>query len=254
MSQVLIAGALISFLPLVALGQTPTFEAASVKSGTVVQTPPGSQWKSAGARVTEDPGRITYQNVTLLRVLMRAYGVKQRQITAPSWLENETYDIVATLPAGASKEQIPVMLQTLLAQRFKMTVRVENRTERIYNLTAGKNPRLKKTEDTEPTSVNFDAKGHTEFIGYTLTAFADALTNLLDHSVVDSTGIQGRFDISTHLDIALPNPPGAALQDATDPAPSLFTAMQDLGLKLEAAEGAVKHIVIDKADKVPTAN
>jgi uncharacterized protein (TIGR03435 family) len=146
------------------------------------------------------------------------------------------------------------MLQNLLAERFKMDVHVDNRRERVYALTLGKNPHLKKAEDTESTRVDFDAKGHTEFIGYTLAAFADALTNLLDRPVVDSTGLQGRFDIATHLDLALPKPPGAASQDATDPAPSLFTAMQELGLKLEARDGTVKYIVVDKAEKIPTTN
>jgi uncharacterized protein (TIGR03435 family) len=252
--RILLTLGFVSFLPPLALSQTPVFEAASVKPGTPVQVPAASQWKSTGARRTEDPGRITYQNTTLLDVLMRAYDVKRRQISGPAWLGSETYDIVATLPAGAPKEQIPAMLQNLLAERFKMTVHVENRQERIYALTVGKNPHLKKSEDTESTSVSFDAKGHTEFIGYTLPAFAGVLTNFLDRSVVDSTGLEGRFDISTHLEIALPNPPGAASPDAADAPPSLSTAMQELGLKLEVREGAVKYIVIDKAEKVPTAN
>jgi uncharacterized protein (TIGR03435 family) len=252
--RTLLTVAFISFLPPLAVCQAPAFEAASVKPGTPVQMPAGSRVKSTGARRSEDPGRITYQNTTLLDVLMRAYDVKRRQISGPAWLDNETYDIVATFPTGASKEQIPAMLQNLLAERFKMTVRVESRPERVYALTAGKNPRLKKSEDTESTRVDFDAKGHTEFIGYTLPAFTGALTNLLDRSVVDSTGLTGRFDISTHLELALPAPPGSASADASDPAPSIFTAMQELGLKLEAKEGSVKYIVIDKADRVPTAN
>jgi uncharacterized protein (TIGR03435 family) len=88
-----------------------------------------------------------------------------------------------------------------------------------------------------------------------LTAFADILTNILDRSVVDSTGLQGRFDFSTELDFArLKPPPDAAQQDAADPLPSTFTAVQELGLKLDARDGPVKHIVIDKAEKIPTAN
>jgi uncharacterized protein (TIGR03435 family) len=253
MLQIRLAIGLIPLLAQLAPGQMPAFDAASVKPGTPVQMPAGSQLKSTGARRREDPGRLTYQNTTLPDVLMRAYDVKRRQISGPAWLDNETYDIVATFPTGASKEQIPAMLQNLLAERFKMIVHVENRQERVYALTAAKNPNLTKSEDTESTSVDFDAKGHTQFNGYTLTAFADVLTNFLDRSVVDSTGLQGRFDISTHLEPALPPPPGAASQDA-DPAPSLFTAIHQLGLKLEPRDGIVKYIVIDKAEKVPTGN
>jgi uncharacterized protein (TIGR03435 family) len=248
MSRALLTVALILFLSLLALSQAPVFETTSVKPGSPVQMPANSRLKSTGARVAEDPGRITYQNTTLLPVLLRAYDVKRRQIHGPAWLDAERYDIVATIPAGASKDQIPTMLQNLLAERFKMIVHVENRPEHIYALVAGKNPRLKESKAPGP-SLSFDREGHTEFVGYTLTAFADVLTNVLDRSVVDSTELPGRYDFSTHLDL-----PGSNSADASDPAPSIFTAMQDLGLKLEARDGLVKHIVIDKAEKVPTAN
>jgi uncharacterized protein (TIGR03435 family) len=146
----------------------------------------------------------------------------------------------------------PFPLQNLLAERFKMTVHVENRPERVYALTVGRGgPRLKESKETEPAGVSFDREGHIEFIGYTLTGFADALTNLLDRPIVDATGLQGHYDIATHLDAPSLKDPS---QDAADPAPSIFTAMQDLGLKLEAKDGAVKYIVVDKAEKVPTAN
>lgn len=127
---------------------SPSFESASVKPGTPVTSSSATGRKSTGTRISEDPGRITYLNTTLLPVLARAYDVKRRQISAPAWLDSETYDIVATIPNGASKEQIPAMLRNLLAERFKTTVHVDNRQERIYALVVGKNPRLKQSKET----------------------------------------------------------------------------------------------------------
>ncbi len=233
----------------------PVFEAASVKPGTPVQSSGATRGKSTGSRITEDRGRITYQNTTLMPILMRAYDVKRRQIAGPAWLESETYDIAATIPNGASKEQIPAMLQNLLAERFKMIVRVDNRRERIYALVGGKSPRLKQSKETE-SSLSFNPQGHVEFMGYTLAGFAEFLTTILDRSVIDSTGLQGRFDIAADLDLGRLKlkPPDTASQDAADPLPSVFTAVQDLGLKLEVREATVKHMIIDKAEKIPTPN
>src|SRR5262249_21050048 len=69
-------------------------------------------------------------------------------ITGPAWLDSERFDITAKVPDGVSKEQIPAMLQVLLAERFKMTVRKEGKEEPIYGLVVGKGgPKLKKSDD-----------------------------------------------------------------------------------------------------------
>jgi uncharacterized protein (TIGR03435 family) len=78
----------------------------------------------------------------------------------------------------------------------------------------------------------------------------------LDRSVVDVTSLQGRYDISTEMDLAAlrMGPAPAPGQDTPEPLPSAFTAIQELGLKLETRDGTVKHVVIDKADKIPVEN
>src|SRR5580658_10292894 len=228
---------------------SPAFEAASVKpGGTDPITPPPKGLKSTGIMISEDPGRITYLNTTLILVLTRAYQVKRRQINGPAWLDSEKYDIVATIPKGAPKEQIPAMLQNLLVERFKMTVRAETRQEKIYALVVGKTgPRLKESKDPGARGVSFDAKGHVEFLAYSLADFADFLTITLDRSVVDMTGLPGHYDFSTELDprISKLGPPEATGQDAANPLPSVFSSVQELGLKLEARDGMVKYVVIE---------
>src|SRR6202041_153990 len=182
---------------------SPVFEVVSVKPGGTLPIPPPSAkgLKSTGISISEDPGRVTYLNTTLIPVLTRAYEVKRRQINGPAWLDSEKYDIVATIPKGAPKEQIPAMLQNLLAERFKMTVHLETRQEKIYALVVGKTaPRLKESKDPDARGVSFDNQGHVQFLAYSLADFADFLTNSLDRSVVDMTGLPGHYDISTELD------------------------------------------------------
>lgn len=88
----------------VAFGQT--FEVASVKP-----SPPASQGRGGaqGGPGTSDPGRITYFRVTLQRLIGEAYGVNFDQIQAPGWISEERYDIRATVPAGATKDDLKVM-------------------------------------------------------------------------------------------------------------------------------------------------
>jgi uncharacterized protein (TIGR03435 family) len=238
---------------------SPVFEAASVKPGGTAPIPPPSAkgLKSTGIWISEDPGRITYLNTTLIPVLTRAYQVKRRQINGPAWLDSEKYDIVATIPKGALKEQIPAMLQNLLTDRFKMIVRVETRQEKTYALVVGKNgPRFKESKDPDARGVSFDSQGHVQFLAYSLADFAEFLTNTLDRSVIDMTGLQGHYDISAELDprISKLGPPEATEQDAANPLPSVFTSVQELGLKLEPQDGMVQHVVIEKAEKVPVEN
>src|SRR5580704_13394802 len=97
----------------------PTFEVASVK----VSPPPSPGTPvffgpARGGPGTPDPGQITWTNATLKGVLTIAYDVKDYQISGPGWLDTERYDILVKVPAGATKEQVYVMWQSLLAERF----------------------------------------------------------------------------------------------------------------------------------------
>src|SRR5215468_1461611 len=87
----------------------PAFEVASIK-----QAAP-QQMGRMMVRMGGDPGRVDYANVSLKDVLARAYGMKRYQISGPAWLDSERYDITAKVPEGVPKEQVPVMLQALLA-------------------------------------------------------------------------------------------------------------------------------------------
>ena len=139
---------LAAFLVSAAFGQTAPgkveFEVASVKpaaptTGNVVMR----------RMDNPDPGMVSFSNVTLKMMIATAYNVKDYQVTGPDWLASGGFDVKAKIPAGASKEQIPSMLQALLADRFKLALHRETRNLSVYALVVGKNgPKLKEV-DTE---------------------------------------------------------------------------------------------------------
>jgi uncharacterized protein (TIGR03435 family) len=104
--------------------QTPGFEAASVKPA-----PPGGGTgiRISGGPGTDNPGLISYSGVTLNRLLSMAYGVYRDQISGADWLDTERYVVTARVPKGTSKDQFDLILQNLLAERFKLTLHHETR-------------------------------------------------------------------------------------------------------------------------------
>jgi len=110
-----------------------------------------------------------------------------------------------------------------------------------------------------------------------LGVFTDMLANMLGRPVIDKTNLEGQYDITLEVspeDIRgmhrMAAPPAAAMGEgagagtagpgAEAPAPerapggSLFSAVQQLGLKLESQKGPVERLVVDSAEKVPTEN
>jgi uncharacterized protein (TIGR03435 family) len=137
-------------------GQTapPVFEVASVKPAAP-QTDGRVMIRMGG-----DAGQVDYTNVSLKQVLAKAYDVKSYQITGPSWLDSERYDIVAKVPDGVAKEQIPAMLRALLADRFQMKVHRETKEQSVYAIMVGKNgPKLTKYDENASPVFTFNQAG-----------------------------------------------------------------------------------------------
>jgi uncharacterized protein (TIGR03435 family) len=136
-----------------AAADSPMFEAASVKPAEP-QTGMGIRVMMRGGPGTPDPGQINYSNVSLKNVLTVAYGVKGYQINGPKWLDSERFDIVAKIAQGSTKEQFQLMLQNLLAERFKLTLHHETKELPIYALVVGKNgPKLKESADDDASAA-----------------------------------------------------------------------------------------------------
>jgi uncharacterized protein (TIGR03435 family) len=248
-----------------AFGQEPSrqaaFEVASVKRAAPPREEPGVA-RSAGMPprgFDRDPSRVNYTNVTLMGALSRAYDVMPARIVGPSWLGTERYDIIATVPKGTPASQIPVMLQNLLAERFRMSVHWVTKPTAGYALVVGKSgPKLTKStlDDPERRSLGFNGPGHLFWKGETLGSVAQTLSSVVEKPVEDKTGIQGMFDIT--LDATPDSMPGLRFfgtpSEESASLPSIFTAIRGLGLELQPQQVTVKQLVVDSAQKIPTPN
>jgi uncharacterized protein (TIGR03435 family) len=269
----------LALTPLAAFSQTPTaFEVVSIKPAEAM-TGPGIR-----IGISQDKGRITMSNVTLSMILTQAYKLKQQQLVSPAWMESTRFDIVAKLPEGATKEQVPAMLQTMLADRFKVKIHKESKVLPIYAMVVAKGgPKLKETDAEGGLRIMMSPKGREMSGKATLSRLADSLSNTLDRQVIDMTELKGAYEIDLTWSPdesdnqrmrggpGGPGPgrgpggegPGPAGGDphadskATDgpDAPNIFVALQEkMGLKLEPRKAPVDIVVVDQAEKVATEN
>jgi uncharacterized protein (TIGR03435 family) len=128
------------------ISKLPSFEVASVKVSEPL--PSGvMMFRMGGGLGNVDPGRIDNKGITLKALISSAYGVKDYQVEGPSWLENERYDVMATIPKDADKDQVKLMMQRLLAERFKLTLHRESKPLNVYTLSVAKGgPKLKEVD------------------------------------------------------------------------------------------------------------
>jgi uncharacterized protein (TIGR03435 family) len=247
----------------VAFGQSaalpPVFEVASIKPA-----PPQAPGR-VSTRMSSDPARLNYTNVSISDVIGQAYRVQHHQIAGPAWLDTERFNIVAKIPAGVASDQIPQMFQALLADRFKLKLHKEKKELPVYALVAGKNgPKLQKAESSSGLDGGISrVKGHVSG-KVSMARFAEYLSLRLGHAVLDQTELDGAYTVALDWVPDSTEEPGAAAssQPGTPDGgavgatgPSLFTALQEqLGLKLVATKGPMEVLVIDRVEKVPTEN
>jgi uncharacterized protein (TIGR03435 family) len=238
---------------IVARGQSPSFEAASIKR---------NDSGKPGNGMSLHPNRVRIINSTLKFCVMVAWNVKDFQVAGASgWMDADRYDIDAVGANPFSAEEARKMMQALLADRFGLVVHTETLDRQGFVLLPAKNgPKL--PPPIEDPSVMFSrtpAGDRTlQATSISMKRFAEALSTTLGAIVVDRTGIEGKYDVSfqwTPDPASEPRvtksgePMPAPLADAT-PGPSIFTALQEkLGLKLEARKVPVEVIVIEHAQR-----
>ena len=221
---------------------TPAFEVASIKPNA------SGSLNANAARVAGD--RYRAENVSLISLLRVAYAVQEFQIAGhPAWANVERFDIDAKMEAGANSRDWPLMLQRLLADRFKLAVRRESREGPIYTLVVGSTgPRLTAAEPSKSTSPGGDfSASPTQIIGtgVSMGEFAMRLSRSIGVTVVDRTGLAGAFD----LKLTWPMDDQFVGRGASA-SPTIFTAIQEqLGLRLQAARGPVEMLVVDRAER-----
>ena len=299
---------------------------ADIKSGKIKLQPCESisSERKVGAHI--DASQAEYSSVSLKLLIALAYNVKMFQISGPGWLDDKRFDIVAKMPDGASIDDAPKMLQTLLEDRFKLAVHRENKNQQVLALmVASGGPKLQpataslppitgnipcnplnRTLDTPDGQVRISTNGHKgETLvsnKMTMAGLADLLTNLFQggggvspggggggqwQKVVDQTELTGEYQVTFNSSMPLmvgrimgtPASTGggvisndmlqmlAAEEEQRNPSYTAFSGVtnqldlvviqsiqQKLGLNLEPSKAPVEMLVVDHAEKNPTAN
>jgi uncharacterized protein (TIGR03435 family) len=208
-------------LSAITFAQVPTtFEVASIRPSSEQATQ-----VSAGLRVAGSQVRVT--GMSLKDYIGMAYGVKPQQIEGPDWIGQARFDLAATIPAGGSSAQLEQMFQSLLAERFKMTMHRETKEFPVYALgvakggakiqpsaaspepvTTEKQPEVNVAAGGSSAGVGADLGGGSSFMlgnnrlevkKLAMTDFAEVLTRFVDRAVINETGLTGRYDIVLEL-------------------------------------------------------
>jgi uncharacterized protein (TIGR03435 family) len=194
----------------------PTIEAARVRANRS-----GVNWVDSES----DPIRLRMVNMPLRPMLRVAYDVLQFKIVGgPDWMASDHWDLEMKTDVATTDEQRRVLLQELLADRFKLGVHWDTREMQKYRLVVAKtvkllepDPKLKQGVWYKPGSFDGRAIAMSDLCFY--------LKNHLQIEVDDATGLTGKYDLKFEwTDESRPD----------DTAPSIFTAIQEFGLKLES--------------------
>jgi uncharacterized protein (TIGR03435 family) len=237
-----------------------TFEVASVKPSL-----PGR-----GGIIRMMPGNQRYHGEGMpLRVMMTvAYTVTDRQIAGgPAWMNTDRYDIEAKAARPRTADELHIMLQHLLQERFQLKLRRETREESAYLLTVAKGgPKLPvhDPEDKDYPPIggnNVTANDGTVCPGIlgrniTMDYFAFFLSRVMDRTVVDRTALPARYDVALQFvpEARLRNGDGAGGPQLTPGCSDIQTALpRQLGLRLDSGKGPVQYLVVEHAEK-PTEN
>lgn len=279
------------FVAALAFGQAAVpkleFEVASVRQSQ----PSGLNRVDAGLRL--DGSQAHFGSLTLKDYIAMAHRVTASRVTGPDWISSQRFDISAKLPDGGTRDQIPEMLQSLLADRFQLKFHHETKDLPAYVLILGKSPlKITKTPDTEPPgaqgAVNVAVSGSAagisvdlgngsyytfannqfEFKKTSMDVVAERLERFMDRPIVNMTALTGNYDLTLMLtpedyrellirsavNAGVDLPPQALRLLDNGPPVSLFDAIDQAGLHLDSRKLPLDLIVVDQALQTPTDN
>jgi bla regulator protein blaR1 len=263
---------------------TPRFEVASIKPAAPDQR---------GMMIRPGPnGGINISNLPLKEMITLAWKIQPFQVSGgPSWIESLHWDITATGNHKFNPDEMPLLVQSLLLDRFQLKIHHETKDLPVYALVlANKDGKLgpQLTESKEASCTPFDPSKPPPpppppgrdpgkppamgcggmFMGFdrlgaagiTIDRMVPMLSRMLGRTVIDKTGLTGKYDIQMQwtpdqAQLQTMAPPGGIPPNMPQPqidpnGPTIFTALQEqLGLKLESQKGPVDILVIDSVEK-----
>jgi uncharacterized protein (TIGR03435 family) len=214
----------------------------------------------------DNPGGSTYEflpggglrvkNSPLRGLIESAYDVRDFQIIGgPPWLDADRYDLLArsqpgdaAAPRAEDMKATRLRLQALLADRFHLVVHRETRDLQEYALVVAKSGSMLVAvpAGTPPARAGVQSMcGRMTGTQAPISGLVLYLSRELKRPVLDRTGLAGRYNFELSW-----TPELAPCADATDNAPSIFTALlEQLGLRLDSIKGPVDTVVVDRVDK-----
>jgi uncharacterized protein (TIGR03435 family) len=242
----------------------PTFEVATVR-----QSSPETILDSFVPTLNVAPGTtLRILNRQLKELIMIAYNIGGRQLAGPQWLidppgrvgDIPRFDLVAKVPEDAKREDIPIMLQNLLEDRFKFHAHHEQRQIVIYSLEVAKGGlKIKPGPEGDKRQAGcarnmFGQNGVTTAVCQNMppTQLAQQLQTLApgyfrEGPVIDKTGLTAAYDFTLAWITQ-------QQRDEGEDGPSMFDAVEKLGLHVEKQKGNADILVVDQVEQMPSAN
>ena len=228
-----------------------TFEAAAVS----VNTTSAARGMRGG---TPRSGRYELLNATLVDLIRTAYSVDaDRVVGGPHWLDLDRFDVIAKVPQNATRESVRPLLQNLLADRFKLVIRVDTPTLPVYALTLDSDLHSLRGSTAVTPSCRAQPRPGSVIMsvacsGLTMGAFADLLPQMsggyITTRVIDATALKGGWDFE------LTWTPLQALAQAGAEGVPITRALERLGLRLQHRDMALAALVVDSVNRQPTPN
>ncbi len=263
-----------------------SFEVASVKADDMSVTRVYRAYCEGGPG-TRFPDQFICTDVTAANMALAALGLRPYQLPGTNTLDGPRYEVRAVIPRGATKEQVRIMFQNLLKDRFHFAWHFEKREMAVFELTQVEGgSRLRPSSGEGATAQNSGTPAantgaalpplrrggvrsgsiygvfHFEANGVPFSELVDYLSYRFGRKVIDHTGLTGDFNIVLYYrDQASVNPSVTPPKDAKFPPgyivdpPDLAGALKEqLGIKLVSRKDNIDILVIDHFDKAPTPN
>ena len=236
------------------IASTPRFDATEVRRSASAANP--QTYQSGGFL---RGGRYDLRKATMMDLIRLAYGFEPDAVLGgPDWLEFDRFDIAAKAPASTSSDDIRLMLQSLLADRFRLVFHNDVRPMPVFALRVGNGPKMKEAAGSGDAECKYQRQPEASlYVVYTcrnmtMAGLAQQLRGMagdyLADPVIDSTGLSGAFDFD------LKWTPRSRVLPAGVERTTIFSTIDQLGLSLKAEKAPAPMIVIDHVSEQPTAN
>jgi uncharacterized protein (TIGR03435 family) len=246
MLRALILGVL-AILATTAQQTTASFDAASIR--------PSLPGQNQGIDAT--PGNLAIRNTRLADAICWAYNIQPYQLVGPGWLNDLRFDISARAATPAPQNELRLMLQALLADRFKLAVHRDSKEMPVLLLSVSKNGHKLKENNSDGESSFKTASLRLRAEGATVGQLADFLGREMRTPILDRTGLAGRYDFALDINSFVTDEIRQASRNGPPlEAPAIIgSAMQEqLGLKLDSSKAPISMLVVDSIEKQPTEN